>query len=93
MTASHEARKTTNHEEIRRWAESRGGRPATVKGTGEDGEHAGILRFVFSDGENLETIDWDEFFEKFDESHLALLYQDRTKDGQPSRFFKFVERK
>ena len=40
--------------------------------------------------EGLEEIEWDEFFQKFDESDLAFLYQDRTKDGKISRFHKFV---
>ncbi|HZP66316.1 MAG TPA: hypothetical protein VFB32_08395 [Rudaea sp.] len=92
MTVQHEAHETTDHEEIRRWTEARGGHPATVKGTEERGEHAGVLRIAFTDGDNLEQIDWDDFFEKFDEAHLAFLYQERTKDGKPSRFFKFVER-
>ncbi|HEY0180420.1 MAG TPA: hypothetical protein VGC30_12440 [Dokdonella sp.] len=92
MTTRHEAKTTTNHDEIRRWAEARGGRPATVKGTEHGGEHAGILRIAFSGDDHLEAIPWDEFFAKFDEANLAFLHQDRTKDGEQSRFFKFVER-
>ena len=92
MTAQHEAKTTTDHEEIQRWAEKRGGRPATVRGTEERGEHAGVLRIAFTDDEDLETIGWNDFFEKFDEAGLAFLYQERTKDGEESRFFKFVER-
>jgi hypothetical protein len=93
MTAQHEAHTTTNHDEIRRWAEARGGRPATVEGTEERGEHAGVLRIAFTDrGDELEEISWDEFIDKFEEEDLAFLYQDRTKDGKQSRFFKLVER-
>lgn len=87
-----EARQTTDHEEIRRWVEARDGHPATAKDTGQRGEHAGVLRIAFRDDKDLEEIGWEDFFEKFDEEHLAFLYQDRTKDGRPSRFFKFVER-
>jgi len=29
-----ETKITTDHDEIRRWVEARGGKPATVKGTG-----------------------------------------------------------
>ena len=90
MTA-HDAKTTTDYGEIRRWAEERGGNPATVRGTG-DGEEAGVLRIVFTDNEDLEAIDWDEFFDKFEEAHLAFLHQDKTANGKPSRFFKFVER-
>jgi len=92
MTAQSEAKQTTDHNEIRRWAEKHKGRPATVKDTEHGKEHAGILRIAFRDDENLEEISWDDFFDKFDESDLAFLYQDKTKDGHESRFFKFVKR-
>lgn len=42
--------------------------------------------------DNLEEISWDEFFEKFDESNLALLYQEETASGQRSNFNKLVGR-
>jgi len=89
-----ESRTTTNHDEIRKWAEARGGKPATVKSTESNGE-AGVLRIDFPGyrGEgSLEEISWDEFFKKFDEKHLAFLYQDKTSSGQESRFFKLVSR-
>ena len=85
-----DAQQTTDHDIIRKWAEDRGGRPATVKATEEDG-HAGILRIDFDPpDEGLERIEWNQFFEKFDEAGIAFLHQDRTKDGKLSRFHKFV---
>jgi hypothetical protein len=87
-----ESHTTTDHNAIRKWAEQRDGHPATVRATEEDG-HAGILRLDFGPREErLEEISWDEFFRKFDEADLAFLYQERTKDGKPSRFHKFVRR-
>ena len=87
-----DAQTTTDHATIRKWAEARGGRPATVKSTGSKNE-PGVLRFDFGEPEDsLEEISWDEFFAKFDESELALLYQDKTSDGKTSRFFKLVNR-
>ncbi|MFN3513757.1 MAG: hypothetical protein ACK41C_11965 [Phenylobacterium sp.] len=87
-----EARKLTDHDEIRSWAEARGGRPAKVAGTERGGE-GGILRFDFGEKEErLEEISWDEFFEIFDENELALLEQEETKSGEVSRFSKFVNR-
>ena len=87
-----DAQTTTDHATIRKWAEARGGRPATVKSTGSKNE-PGVLRFDFGEPEDsLEEISWDEFFAKFDESELALLYQDKTNDGKTSRFFKLVNR-
>jgi len=90
--SNHEARQTTNHDEIRRWAEEREGRPATVADTAGQDEGAGVLRIAFRDDSGLEDIGWDQFFEKFDDEKLAFLYQDRTEDGGLSRFFKLVER-
>ncbi len=85
---------TTDHDEIRRWAEERGGRPARVRDTG-GGDDAGILRIDFpgvGDDDALEEISWEEFFEKFEESDLALVYQEQTEDGSESRFSKLVSR-
>jgi hypothetical protein len=51
-----EAQTTTDHDTIRRWADARGGRPATVRRTGEKGE-PGVLRFDFGEPkESLEEI-------------------------------------
>jgi hypothetical protein len=79
---------TTDHAEIRRWAEANGGRPARVKGTG-DGNDVGMIRIDFpgySGEQSLEPITWEEWFEKFDEKGLALIYRDQD------RFNKLVSR-
>lgn len=85
--------KTTDHDAIRRWAEERGGHPATVAATRE-GDDAGVLRIDFESTEaaGLERISWEQFFRTFEEARLAFLYQDRTDDGSTSRFFKLVRR-
>ncbi|WP_186417329.1 hypothetical protein [Bosea sp. CS1GBMeth4] len=81
---------TTNHSKIRRWAEARGGRPARVKGTGRKEDDPGLLRLDFGEAdEGLEEISWEEFFDKFEERKLALLYEEDTN----SRFNKLIERK
>ena len=82
---------TTDHDEIRTWAEERDGRPAVVRtGKGE----GGILRFDFGEkDEKLGEISWEEFFKVFEDNELALLHQDETSGGKTSRFFKFVSRK
>ncbi len=90
-----ESRMTTDHAAITAWVEERGGRPATVVSTFEDGDDIGILRIDFpgygdSDDE-LEFITWDEFFEKFEENDLAFLFQEKTADGEESRYYKFVK--
>jgi hypothetical protein len=82
------AETTTDHDAIRAWAEARGGRPTRVKGTGDD-EDAGLLRLDFGEPEDrLEEITWEEFFDKFEESGLAFLYQDEPG----SRFNKLIAR-
>jgi hypothetical protein len=82
------AKTTTDHEEIRRWAEAHEGHPAAVKGTGGEGD-PGMLRLDFPgfSGEgSLSPISWDEWFQAFDANNLALLY--RPED----RFNKLVSR-
>jgi hypothetical protein len=84
---------TTDHEEIRRWVEEHGGRPARVRGTGEDGD-PGVLRIDFPGGDRdeLDPISWDEWFRKFDEQELALLYQEQKASGEDSTFARLVRR-
>ena len=91
-----DAKITTDHDEIRKWAEARGGRPAVVRSTHGKGG-TGIIRLEFPNAPNanddaLEEISWDEFFDKFDESKLAFLYQEKTADGQRSNFNKLIGR-
>lgn len=81
---------TRDHDVIKTWAESRGGTPADVEGTG-DGGGAGVLRIEFRDeGDRLEDVGWEAFFATFDDSDVDFLYQERTSDGSVSRFHKFV---
>lgn len=86
---------TTDHDEIRSWVEKRGGKPVSVEGTGRGKQDVGILRIDFPGGASdppLDQISWDNFFEKFDEAELAMVYQDKTAKGKPSYFCKFVSR-
>jgi hypothetical protein len=92
MSRSHT---TTDHDEIRRWAEERGGTPSAVKGTSRRKQDVGMIRIDFpgySGAGKLEPISWDEWFQKFDESKLALVLQDETSDGEKSNFNKLVGR-
>lgn len=85
---------TTNHDEIRRWVEAHDGKPVQVRGTGSTND-PGILRIDFPGGagkDRLEPIGWDEWFEKFDDSDLAFLYQEEKASGGDSTFFKLVQR-
>lgn len=91
-----EAKITTDHDTIRKWAEARKAKPATVRSTHRK-DDPGIIRLEFPRAPNanddaLEEISWDEFFEKFDEAGLALLYQEETAAGERSNFNKLVGR-
>ncbi len=88
------AKPITDHDEIRTWAEERGGRPARVIGTGGD-EDVGMIRIDFpgySGAGKLESISWEDWFEKFEERKLALLVQEETAGGDLSNFNKLVSR-
>lgn len=87
--------RTIDHEKIRAWAGERDGKPARAKNTGSapNQAHNGLLRLDFGEPEtSLEPISWEEFFEIFDENELTFLYEEKTRDGNISRFFKFVRR-
>ena len=92
--ARHSSKTTTNHSEIKRWAEARGATPACVKGTGSRSD-PGMIRLDFpgySGSDSLEPITWDEWFESFDDNGLALVYQDKTASGKRSNFNKIIGR-
>jgi hypothetical protein len=85
---------TQDHDIIRKWAEKRGAQPAEVAGT-HKGNEPGILRFCFPKAKNhndsnLKEISWEDFFEKFDENNLELVYQEKTAEGAESNFNKLV---
>lgn len=83
---------TTNHGEIRKWVEKRGGHPAVVSATENKGG-GGLLRIDYdepggNDDNRLHRVTWDEFFRIFDDNDIALLYD---PEGD-SRFSKFVSK-
>jgi hypothetical protein len=92
--ASRLSRTTQDHDEIRRWADARHAIPCEVASTRRDGE-AGILRLCFPNARNrndsaLKEIDWDQFFDKFDENGLSMVYQEKTASGSRSNFNKLI---
>ncbi|TIO23427.1 MAG: hypothetical protein E5X96_09110 [Mesorhizobium sp.] len=81
--------KTTSHEVIRAWIEAREGRPAVARSAGK----GAVLRVDFGEQEeDLQPVEWEEFFAILDENELAFVHQDLTAEGLPSRFNKFVGR-
>jgi hypothetical protein len=85
------AETTNDHDEIREWAESRGGRPSVVRQTGLTRRGGGVLRIDFpgfSGRETLKQIPWEEWFEIFEQSKLSFLHDTSSR----GRFNKFVRR-
>lgn len=83
---------TTNHDQIRKWVEKRGGHPAVVSATENKGG-GGLLRIDYdepggNDDNRLHRVTWDEFFRIFDGNDIAFLYD---PEGD-SRFSKFVSK-
>lgn len=90
MTDEGQTKSTTNLNEIKRWAEERGGRPSVIQ---HDGETIPILRFDFGEKEeSLKEISWDRFKDIFESRKLQMIYQDQVQSGETSRFFKFISR-
>ncbi|WP_297333512.1 hypothetical protein [Flavobacterium sp.] len=92
MSAKSDSHTTTDHKKIEQWVEARDGKPSVVESTGKNG--GGLLRINFPGytEDNLNEISWYEFFKIFDDNDLQFLYQEGTKDGGESRFFKFVNK-
>jgi hypothetical protein len=82
---------TRDHEVIRSWGEARGAVPATVD-SGEGKARPRVLRFDFPGygGQRLREIAWDDWFSVFDDRDLDFVYQEHTRDGRPSNFFRLV---
>jgi Rho termination factor, N-terminal domain len=80
-------RTTSDHEEIRAWAEARGAVPATDEGAW-DGAQPGALRFRFphSPTENLQQIDWLIWFRTFDNRRLMFIYRDPAHGSRTNEF-------
>src|SRR5690242_18926507 len=84
----------TDHDEIKRWAEQRGAKPSAVRRTG-GGEDIGMIWLAYpgySGADSLAEVSWDDWFDKFDESNLALVAQEKRARGQSSNFNKLVSR-
>ena len=78
---------TRNPAVIRRWAEERGGRPATIPGA--DVENPRVLRIDFPEyDERLQAVSWDAWFKVFQDRELVFLFQETMKAGNPSNFFR-----
>lgn len=76
-----------------------GGRKRRSSGKNQStgkGDDEGVIRIHFPENsdndDKFEEIEWDDFFEKFEENKLDFLYQDKKASGETSTFHKFVNR-
>jgi hypothetical protein len=74
-----------DHDEIRTWIEEGNGNPGRMAETE-------LLAVYFGQPEDdITAIEWEEFFEIFDRSNLAFMYEERSA-GDTSSFFEFIDR-
>jgi hypothetical protein len=81
---------TSEKEVIRRWAEARDAKPATIDGTEREGR-PGVLTFDFPgwrSGGRLKQITWEEWFKTFDLRRLNFIYQEQKTNQVQSNFFR-----
>lgn len=88
-----DSKKTTDHDEIQKWAEARDGKPMKVKET-DSGDGEGMIRLAFpnhsQNDDKLEKIGWSEFFAIFESNKLAMIYD--ADKGKDNNFHKLVSR-
>ena len=78
------AKKTIDHLEIRRWAESRGAEPALVMDSASQYD-GGVLRIRIPGadlGPRVQSLSWDVFFQKFDEEALAVILPEEAHEAE-----------
>jgi hypothetical protein len=79
---------TIDHDEIRRWVESRRGTPAfaLIKNTRVPMiDFASGLSFIMN-------VSWEEWFQVFDQERHAFVCKETCDDGLQSRFYQLIPR-
>lgn len=92
---------TWNHNEIRKWVEKHGGKPAVFDDPSAGADKLGI-RIDFKSRENfkfmhdaveVKEISWKKFFEIFDKRKLAFIYKDKDEPRDITMAYKLIPRK
>jgi hypothetical protein len=90
---------TTDHEEIKAWAEKHRARPAIMEDSSGERKHG--LRFDFPGKEDEELlteethsdrISWEEFFKIFDEEKLALILYADEEHRASTWSYRFINK-
>lgn len=89
---------TTDHDEIKNWAEKHKAVPALIDDVDAGADKVGIrLDFPgdydekYLDEEDTHDIDWESFFKVFEEQELAFIYDNKLQ-SDPSWGYKFIKR-
>ena len=82
---------TTSHDVIKNWTEERGGKPAIDKEMSKE-ETVLAIDFDKKGNRSFKHVSWSEFFKDFDEENMAFLYQDKTFDGDTSKYYRLIFR-
>ena len=85
---------TSDHAEIRKWAEGLGGKPTIIDHPVARADKLGIrIDFPGESHEMLQSetrpASWDEFFLILDEQGLLLSYEEEPHGGDPSDWYRF----
>ena len=88
---------TGDHDEIRRWAEGLGGKPAIIDHPYARADRLGIrIDFPGTADDAIKSItrpaSWDEFFELFEDQELLLAYEDQPHAANPADWYHFEKR-
>lgn len=89
-----------DHDEIKKWAENLGGKPAIIDDTDAGGDEIGIRidfpgkkdEVMLSARPVTHDITWQRFFEVLESKDLAFMHTNEDKPDNPSMAYKFVDR-
>lgn len=94
---------TTDHDEIRKWAEKYKGMPQVIDDPAALGDRPGIrvdfpghIDDIALPESKVRDISWEAFFNKFDELGLAFAYVERINLEDPEHVFssyRFIKRR
>jgi hypothetical protein len=90
---------TTNHEEIKNWIISHKGHPQVIDHEDATGDKLGLrINFPghhdesYGVGHDSHAVDWDRFFQVFEDQKLAFEYDENEKFESVIQNFRFIKR-
>ena len=78
--------KTQNHDQIKKWIEARGGRPARLAHQSTSDTLAPLTVWFEDENRNVkqsyQALEYDEFFKVFDQHNLTFTYTENGDDDK-----------